>query len=43
MIQVTYGPGGYDPSKPNSNVIGQVVVPDPEPDEADLLLLAVLS
>lgn len=34
---VTYGPGGYDPSKPNDNVISSetLVVPDPVPDAAD--------
>lgn len=30
MINVTYGEGGYDPSKPNNNIIEQVEVPDPE-------------
>jgi len=32
MPNVTvYGPGGFDPSKPNGNVIEQYDVPDPEP------------
>jgi len=31
MQIVTYGEGGYDPSKPNNNIIEQYEVPDPEP------------
>ncbi len=27
---VTYGPGGFDPSKPNNNVISQETVEAPE-------------
>lgn len=41
MIQTitTYGIGGYDPTKPNNNIIEQyeVEVPDPEPTESELL------
>ena len=35
----TYGIGGYDPTKPNNNIIEQyeVEVPDPEPTENELL------
>jgi hypothetical protein len=35
----TYGLGGYDPTKPNNNIIEQyeVEVPDPEPTENELL------
>jgi len=35
---VTYGEGGYDPSKPNSNVVSVETVPDPPapPDPAVL-------
>lgn len=39
MINVTYGPGGYDPTKPNNNIIEQHEVPDPEP-QADTQALA---
>lgn len=30
---VTYGPGGYDPGKPNNNIVSEGVVdmPDPAP------------
>jgi hypothetical protein len=31
-----YGLGGYDPSKPNNNVIEQYEVPDPEPTPEEL-------
>jgi len=31
MNAIVYGIGGYDPSKPNGNVIEQYEVPDPEP------------
>jgi hypothetical protein len=35
----TYGVGGYDPTKPNNNIVEQyeVEVPDPEPTENELL------
>lgn len=32
MLNVTYGPGGYDPTKPDDNVVSVEDVPDPEPD-----------
>ena len=28
---VVYGPGGWDPSKPNNNVVSSETVPDPPP------------
>ena len=37
MKHITYGIGGYDPSKPNNNIIEQYDVPDivsPPPDTA---------
>jgi hypothetical protein len=30
---VTYGLGGYDPSKPNGNIIEIIELPDDEPIE----------
>ena len=37
MTQHTiYGTGGYNPSKPNGNVIEQYEVPDPEPTAEEL-------
>ena len=32
MIIVTYGFGGYDPTKPNDNIVEEQWVPDPEPE-----------
>lgn len=52
---ITYGPGGYDPTKPNDNVISIEEVPDeeiePSPEErlaavedaVDLLILDSLG
>jgi hypothetical protein len=28
--QVTYGIGGYDPTKPNNNIVEEIDVPDQE-------------
>jgi len=28
MIETNYGPGGFDPSKPNSNIISEGDLPD---------------
>jgi hypothetical protein len=28
--QVTYGIGGYDPSKPNNNIVEEIDIPDTE-------------
>ncbi|HSG62329.1 MAG TPA: hypothetical protein VLA24_12950 [Pseudomonadales bacterium] len=35
----TYGLGGYDPTKPNNNIVEQyeVEIPDPEPTDIELL------
>lgn len=30
---ITYGPGGFDPGKPNSNIVETVEVPDVVVDE----------
>lgn len=48
MRQITYGIGGYDPTKPNNNIIEDIELPDlPRPplDPAGVLatLLAVLE
>ena len=32
MRIVTYGFGGYDPTKPNGNIVEEQWVPDPEPE-----------
>ena len=37
MTNVTvYGPGGFDPSLPDNNVIEEYEVPDPEPTAEEL-------
>jgi hypothetical protein len=37
MTNVTiYGPGGFDPSLPNGNIIEEYEVPDPEPTPEEL-------
>lgn len=37
MTKVTkFGPGGFDPSKPNGNIIEEFEVPDPEPTAEEL-------
>jgi len=30
MRKVTYGIGGYDPSKPNNNIVEEIDIPDQE-------------
>jgi hypothetical protein len=44
MRNVTvYGPGGYDPSLPNGNIIEEYEVPDPEPTEEELARASALA
>jgi ribosomal protein L1 len=31
--QVTYGLGGYDPTKPNNNIVEEIDLPDEETNE----------
>jgi hypothetical protein len=33
---IVYGPGGYDPSLPNGNIVEEYEVPDPEPTPEEL-------
>jgi hypothetical protein len=45
---IVYGPGGYDPKKPNNNVVEEYEQPDPTPQPLDAVgalatLLAVQS
>jgi hypothetical protein len=30
MKQITYGIGGYDPTKPNNNIVEEIDLPDTE-------------
>jgi len=32
MMRITYGPGGYDETKPNNNIVEEEWLPDPPPD-----------
>jgi hypothetical protein len=36
MKSIAYGPGGFDPTKPNNNIIEEVELPDPEPAPEEL-------
>jgi hypothetical protein len=36
MLNTTYGPGGFDPTKPNNNIVEEVELPDPEPTPEEL-------
>jgi len=36
MFVTIWGEGGYDPSKPNNNIIEQYEIPDPEPTPMEL-------
>jgi hypothetical protein len=33
MKTITYGLGGYDPSKPNNNIVEEIDLPDEETNE----------
>ncbi len=35
-VRTVYGIGGFDPSKPNDNIVEQIELPDPEPTEAEV-------
>ena len=36
MKTITYGLGGFDPTKPNNNIIEETELPDPEPTPEEL-------
>jgi hypothetical protein len=36
MKLIAYGVGGFDPTKPNNNIIEEIEVPDPEPTPEEL-------
>jgi hypothetical protein len=36
MQYIRYGLGGFDPSKPNNNIIEEIELPDPEPTPEEL-------
>jgi hypothetical protein len=33
MRSITYGIGGYDPTKPNNNIVEEIDLPDEEKNE----------
>jgi len=33
MKSITYGIGGYDPTKPNNNIVEEIDLPDEETNE----------
>jgi hypothetical protein len=33
MIRITYDEGGYDPTKPNNNIVEEEWLADPPPEE----------
>jgi hypothetical protein len=33
MKQITYGIGGFDPTKPNNNIVEEIDLPDEETNE----------
>jgi hypothetical protein len=44
MAKVTiWGEGGFDPSKPNNNIIDQYEVADPEPTEQELAKASAMA
>jgi len=40
---ITYGEGGYDPSKPNDNIIEIIDIPDEESSETGVFTEPVLD
>jgi hypothetical protein len=36
MKHTTYGLGGFDPTKPNNNILEEIEIPDPEPTPEEL-------
>lgn len=43
MKVTIYGEGGYDPEKPNNNMIDQYEIPDPEPTPMELARASALA
>jgi hypothetical protein len=43
VLTTIYGIGGYDPSKPNNNIIEQYEVPDPEPTPEEAARASALA
>jgi hypothetical protein len=43
MRVTIWGEGGFDPTKPNNNIIEQYDLPDPEPSAAELARASALA
>jgi hypothetical protein len=43
MLNTTYGIGGFDPSKPNNNIVEEVELPDPEPTPEELARASAIA
>jgi len=43
VLTTIYGIGGYDPSKPNNNIVEQYEVPDPEPTPEEAARASALA
>jgi hypothetical protein len=41
--QTTYGIGGFDPSKPNNNIVEEIELPDPEPTPEELARASAIA
>ena len=40
---IVYGSGGFDPTKPNNNIIEEVELPDPEPTAEELARASAIA
>ena len=43
MKTITYGVGGFDPTKPNNNIIEETELPDPEPTAEELARASAIA
>jgi hypothetical protein len=43
MLVTSYGPEGFDPSKPNNNIVNQYEIEDPEPTEQEIARKSAIS
>jgi hypothetical protein len=43
MRKITYGLGGFDPTKPNNNIIEEIELPDPEPTPEELARASAIT
>jgi hypothetical protein len=43
MKTIAYGVGGFDPTKPNNNIIEETELPDPEPTPEELARASAIA